>query len=472
MKKIISILLLVTSVFSCSEDSLTLNSPNDVTVADLITSTTGFEQLLLGAYDGYQKIPVNEYLITELRTDNSRANTEVGIFPAFNDYTITDDNLQVFNYWSNNYKVIFQSNIIIDNQDAFLSMSGDMGILGEAYFLRALSHFNLVRAYRDIPYVDRVVTLDDYQSIPQGEESDTYAKINADFEKAIEFLAGTDNSNTRASEGAAIIFLAKSLLSQPSPDYARAQTLLLPLTSENNAFGYVLTENYDDIFGRGDGGDEDNEEIIFKIPYTQSSGIPVTSDSETEDQVQSEAERFSIDMTQDGLSNGVNLATEDLKTVMTSTLEPVRYFTTLDDNTFADDDTFNNKWVPDNGENSGNDWIVLRYADVLLLYCEAVIGDTQSTDNVETIEIFNRIRERAQLDPVDTSISLQRDVLLNERRMEFVFENQRLYDLIRFGRAVEILQSYSDTNGFSFSPTDIYLSIPQREIDNTDGFIN
>lgn len=472
-KNLIIVLVLIASFFSCSEESLTLNSPNDVTVEDLLTTASGFEQLLIGAYDAYQKLPDNEYLLTEVRTDNSRVNAEFGSLATFNDYSLTVNNVDVFNYWSNNYKVIFQANLIIDNQETYLSLSGNNpNVLGEAYFLRALCHFNLVRAYRDIPYVDRVVTLTDFNEIPQGAEADTYDKINADFETAISLLEGGDLYNIRANEGTAIIFLAKSILSQPSPDYVRVQSLLLPLIQDDNEFGFKLTNNYDDIFARGDNGDENNEEIIFKIPFTQSSGNPVTSDSDNDDQIQSEAETFSFNMSSLGKSNGSNLATLNLAALMTPTEQPVRFATTIEEETFYDSDIFNNKWVPDNFENSGNDWIVLRYADVLLLYCEAVIGDAQETDNATAIEAYNKIRTRAGLEALAAGASLTRTALLSERRMEFVFENQRLYDLIRFGVAVDVLQAHSDALDLFFQPTDIYLSIPQREIDNTNGFFN
>ncbi|MDO5970347.1 RagB/SusD family nutrient uptake outer membrane protein [Flavivirga aquimarina] len=475
MKKYIVLIGIITmSFFSCSEESLSLDSPNDVTVEGLLTTTTGFKQLLTGAYDAYQKIPTNEYLLTEVRSDNATVGAQFGSLATYDNFNIVVNDVEVFNYWSNNYKVVYQTNLVLDNQDTFLALSGaDETVLGEAYFLRALAHFNLVRVFRDIPYIDQVITVDNFEEFPQLDEAETYQKINADFESAISFLEGAEISNTRANEGTATIFLAKSILSQPSPDYVRAQSLLLPLIEDTNEFGFTLTQNFDDIFARGDDGDENNEEIILKVAYTQSSGNPVTSDSETEDQVQSEAERWSFDMTENGQSNGANLATADLETLMTSALEPVRFPTTIIEDTFFDDRTFNNKWVPDNGEGSGNDWVVLRYADVLLLYCEAVIGDTQSTDSENAIVAYNKVRARAGLDTLDpTTESLSRDALLAERRMEFVFENQRFYDLIRFGVAINVLQAHSDEVGLFFSPSDIYIDIPQREVDNSDGFYN
>lgn len=472
MKKYIILLTTIVVGFtSCSEEILDLNSPNDVTVSDLLTTATGFEQLIVGAYDAYQKIPTNEYLLTEIRSDNATVGAEFGSLATYDNFAIVDNDLEVFNYWSNNYKVIFQTNLVIDNEEDFLALPGaNETVLGEAYFLRALAHFNLVRIFRDIPYISKVINANNFRDFPQLDEAETYEKINADFETAIGYLVGADISQTRAHEGTAIVFLAKSLLSQPNPDYVRVQSLLLPLLEDNNEFGFTLTENFDDIFGRGIA--EDNEEIIFQIKYSISSGLPVTSDSETDDQVQTEAERWSFDMTENGQSNGANLATANLKTLMTEGLEPNRFSTTIREDTFFDSRTFNNKWVPDNGEGSSNDWIVLRYADVLLLYCEATIGDTQSTDNPTAIAAYNRIRTRAGKDTLAEGGSLSRVELLTERRLEFVFENQRFFDLIRFGVAIETLEAHSQEEGLFFNQNDIYLAIPQREIDNSDGFFN
>ncbi|MDB2385698.1 RagB/SusD family nutrient uptake outer membrane protein, partial [Polaribacter sp.] len=448
MKKYIALIgIVVMSFFSCSEDILNLNSPNDVTIADLLTTTEGYEQILVGAYDAYQKIPTNEYLLTEVRSDNATVGAQFGSLATYDQFNINENDVEVFNYWSNNYKVVFQTNLIIDNEETFLALPGaDETVLGEAYFMRALAHFNLVRLFRDIPYINQVISVDNFTDFPQLAEATTYENIVADFETAIALLEGAEISNTRANEGTAIIFLAKAILSQPSPDYVRVQSLLLPLLDEGNEFGYTLTDNFDDIFARGDAGDENNEEIIFKVAYTQSSGNPVTSDSETDDQIQTEGERWSFDMTENGQSNGANLATDDLLLSMNATDQAVRYPTTIVDATFFDTRTFNNKWMPDNGEGSGNDWIVLRYADVLLMYCEATLGGTQATDNTTAIAAYNRIRSRAGLDDLDTT-SLSATNVLDERRMEFVFENQRFYDLIRFGVAIDVLQEHSDDAG-------------------------
>lgn len=66
-------------------------------------------------------------------------------------------------------------------------------------------------------------------------------------------------------------------------------------------------------------------------------------------------------------------------------------------------------------------------------------------------------------------VNLTKQQLLEERRMEFVYENQRLYDLIRFGEADNILGAHSNANGFLYTSDKIYLPIPQRELDNLPG---
>ncbi|MBQ0740540.1 RagB/SusD family nutrient uptake outer membrane protein, partial [Aquimarina celericrescens] len=76
----------------------------------------GFEFLANGVLDAYQKIPANEFLLTELRSDNVRANSENGNFPAINAYNVDANNGDVSSYYSNNMSTIKHANTIIDNR--------------------------------------------------------------------------------------------------------------------------------------------------------------------------------------------------------------------------------------------------------------------------------------------------------------------------------------------------------------------
>ena len=174
-------------------------------------------------------------------------------------------------------------------------------------------------------------------------------------------------------------------------------------------------------------------------------------------------------MTAQGSGNGVNIATEDFLRFFNPTTQPVRFDGTLRRLTFTEsilgDDTFNSKY-PTVQELAGNDWIILRYADVLLLYAEAILAGGDNTTDQRALAAFNQVRVRAGLS--ELAIMTKED-LLNERRAEFVFENQRLFDLIRLDEVDNVLGAHSVEIGGSYVNDRAYLPIPQREIDNTRG---
>ena len=152
-------------------------------------------------------------------------------------------------------------------------------------------------------------------------------------------------------------------------------------------------------------------------------------------------------------------------------VQPVRFYATIDAISYnpADitNDTFNAKY-PTDGEIGDNDWIVLRYADVLLLYSEAILAGGNSTTDQRAIDAFNKVRQRAGIPEAFGLLTKQE--LLDERRVEFVYENQRLYDLIRFGEADNVLSKFSTDNSLNYTSGKKYLPFPQREIDNLPNF--
>ncbi|MCB4799476.1 RagB/SusD family nutrient uptake outer membrane protein [Neotamlana laminarinivorans] len=507
-KNIIICFAFLALLTSCEEE-LDLNNPTALSLEELLQTENGFDLLANGVLDAYQKVPANEFLLTELRSDNVRANSENGNFPDINAYIIDPSNGDVATYYSNNMATIKHANNIIDNR--FLAPESYQYAVGEAYFMRALCHFNLVRAYQNIPYIDKVldVATEEALDYPQLPESEVYEKIIEDFKTSIAYLNGVTQNRYRPSEAAAICLAAKAYLSQPNPNYTEAELLLASVVENNgsynldllstetdpslstgennynlvldygNIFGNEFVGSYSDADGTPDGtwtnnsGLEINEEVIFSIAYDyESSDNYVTSDSGLDDQIETDSESFSFAMTLQGPSNGVNLASLDFLEVMTPELQPVRFYASvnaLNYGSFLSDpsvDVFNVKF-PTDGEIGDNDWIVLRYADVLLLYAEAILAGGDSTTDARAIDAFNQVRARAGLDEI---ANLTRDMLLEERRVEFVYENQRLYDLIRFGEADTVLQAFSDANSLNYNPDLKYLPFPQREIDNLPDF--
>ena len=117
--------------------------------------------------------------------------------------------------------------------------------------------------------------------------------------------------------------------------------------------------------------------------------------------------------------------------------------------------------------------MMLRYADILLIYAESVLGTQPSTNDVSALEAFNRIRARAEL-PTKSSLTI--NDILKERRVEFAFEGDYWFDIQRqgFAKAKQIIEAQNrGTIGntpvwrlpvyVTFNESGMYLPIPAGE---------
>ena len=113
-----------------------------------------------------------------------------------------------------------------------------------------------------------------------------------------------------------------------------------------------------------------------------------------------------------------------------------------------------------NEDDAPNNFVVLRYADVLLMLAEA-LGESD-----EAYDLINQVRNRAGLGPIDAGTpGTFEDKLLQERRVELAFENHRWADLKRFGVAESVMQAQGKSPNLLFA-------IPQRELDlNPETFV-
>ncbi len=484
---------LATLFSSCELD---FESPNEYQFSE----ANNAQSLIIGAYQAYQKIPANEFLLTELRSDNMNSENGNGDPGLVQSWTNSASYGEASFYWANNYSVILNANYVIASEDSILGSTVGMKSLAEAYFMRALAHFNLVRTFDRVPYIDAVIeSEDDLDQFPLDYDNPTkeylYNYLVNDFNKSIQyFIASGDNGTSdKANLGTAYAMLAKVYLSHPNKDYGAAySTLVNNLYPVTNAFGYALEEDYSDIFAEDN---ELNEEILFAVKYEEGSTPSVTSSISYEDQVQGQSQEWSFQMAEFGTGNGVVLTQDFIDLINTTTDgdglvtydsgETLRGLTNGIPYDFDNDDyQFNNYYLSPNrgdyymGKNidtteaSGRDWIVLRYADVLLLMCEAIMEGNDTTDT-EAITLYNMVRERAGATTLatDGSETLTQEMLLNERRIELVGENHRMWDLIRFGEASAAitLADYGSALGYTFSQNALYLPIPQREIDTTGG---
>lgn len=300
-----------------------------------------------------------------------------------------------------------------------------------------MSHFNLVRAFGDIPIVDKIINYNDVEYFARDPQSEVYGFIESDLLKAAENLPKRAGITVgRATKGAAQAILAKVYLT--SKEYQKAKTQLDQIISGGD---YSLMPVYRDIFYT-----ERNNEIIFGVQF-------IPNDSK-------DSQRFSYQFTESGL----NYPTDDLMNIVdpADKRKPTLFYWNI--LAGAEGDWENGKYQPATlSQLQGNDWIIIRYADVLLMHAEAILAGNPSTTDASALSSVNAVRTRAGLGNLTT---LTKDLLLTERRIELCFENQRLYDLIRFGVAETVMAAFSfrPEPGFEFKPTALLLPIPRREI--------
>jgi len=448
-------------ITSCEDDFLEPALSSAINGGSYYNNATELETAVVNMYDGLQGVNSTsagdnhatqvEFYLTEMRSDNTRTKAQEGEAAQFESFAVEATNGIVADYYRSFYNVIFRANLVLANLEAAGTSAAQFE--AEAKFVRAYAYFNLVRLYGDIPLVTSLTgPADTDVAYTRVASDDVYDLIQADLNTAI---SGLDNTyRTRASKAGAQALLAKVELTRGN--YGEARSLLESVVATGN---YSLESNFHDVFY-----DEDNSETIFSIGY-ETGGI--------------DSQNFSAEwLNAVGRTSGVNYVTADVRTA----------FDTYGGNrtavSFRQDESQATeyqvaKYFP-NGElgpqyasdptKAGNDWIVLRYADVLLMHVESILAGSNATTDAAALASFQAVRDRAGLPTAVTEVT--KDMLLNERRVELAFENHRLFDLMRMGAAQDVLSAFSSTNGYGFSSTDLLLPIPQVEIGLSKGALS
>lgn len=464
--KKLNILIVAITLFSCGDDYLSPAPTSVLNAATFFETEADLEAALVNMYDGIQGVNSTdsndnhalqvEFYVTEMRSDNTRTKSGEGEPAQFDNFTVQSTNGIVNDYYRSFYNVIFRANTVLANLDVATS-ANSARIESEAKFVRAYAYFNLVRLYGDIPLVTSVISVADTDiQFTRVATSSVYDLIESDLLTAVD---GLDNSSkSRASKAAAQALLAKVYLTTGT-NYLQAQLLCEAVMGS----GFMLEPNFKDVFFT-----ELNNEIIFAIGYRGDSD---------------DSQNFSGEWLNGvGRTSGVNYVTADARGVLdalggdrtpysyrqdasqTTQYQVVKYLPE------EDVDLGIPATVTDRTK-AGNDWIVLRYADVLLMHVEAIMAGSNETSVQAARDSFNEVRNRANMPTIDAPTPITKQELLDERRVELAFENHRLFDLIRFNEAQNVLSAFSNANGGSFNASDLLLPLPQREINLSNGVL-
>ena len=458
---ILSILLLQ----ACGEDFIDLAPLSEQSADNFYNTESDMEQAVIAAYDvlqdgsQYGGNGFDHYM--EVRSDNSfndNTTQSGGARANFDNFNLAASNYMLNDTWNSCYLGIQRCNIVL-NRISEIEMDADIANnrVGEMKFIRALTYFNLVRIWGDVPLVLNEIE-DPFEAFEhtRAVEGNVYAQIIQDLEDAIAVLPDSYATSDvgRATKGAAQTLLGKVYLTRQQ--YAEAAEILKAVIDGGN---YRLLEDFAAVF---DVANENNEESIFEVQYksgTNGEGNGIIDPTQGQD------------VNNKPSPNIVQLFQENSDDRFEATIQ------------ITSGQPYSKKRIDELGADAtfGFNTMVLRYADVLLMYAEA-LNESGYESNGAAFSAINEVRERANA-IIYTSTDLPnqqsfRDAIALERRLELAFENHRWFDLVRTGKAVEVMnaanagglsENAASALPFSMDEHQILFPLPQTQIDASGG---
>lgn len=456
MKRTNTLLLCLLGLAACKKN-IDLYPESNLNTATYYSNVDEVRAALTGCYNGLQKPLFYEWQLTELRSDNSKQGQPGSTSSVNRDLSDLDmfipatTHSGIYQYWLTTYNNIRNANILLQKLGvAYDPASGSVNLqnisititdadrkqlAGEAAFIRAYSYFNLVRLFGGVFLVYEPISPEGAKQTNRSGAADVYKLIEADLKwAAINMnttkyaalaLAGVDLG--RASGWAAKALLGKVYLTQNKKAEAIA---VLNDVRTNSGYAFLSGATaYANVFSTTN---EMNSEIIFAVRF-KAGGLglgnlipnlfgPLSSGSAV--------------IAGDG--DGLNYPSNDLDTLTNGDGRKATNIGVYGTGTAAK--LYVKKFIPPQpsvNDDTENDWPALRYADVLLMLAEAQ-GFSQSS-----IDLMNGVRTRAGNTAYATgalaTVAQFEQALSTERRIEFAFENQRWFDLVRFNTTLTTL---------------------------------
>ncbi|MBN1131589.1 MAG: RagB/SusD family nutrient uptake outer membrane protein [Bacteroidales bacterium] len=482
MKRIInlSLLLPVIIILTSCEDFLQINPQGQMTQEAFPTTESDALLATNAAYTVFRQWHYHSggYPILDIMSDDAHKGSNpndqlptLGPYDSF-DHTATQDGLD--RWWSTLYEGIKRANVVIEKVPSIeMDETLRTRYVAEAYFIRGLLYFDLVRAWGGVPIIE---TTEPPLKIERASVEAVYNLIEHDLLEAVKALPEkstcSDDQLGRATKGAANALLAKVYLFQGN--FENAETCALEVIESDE---YDLEPVFADASGiLGEHGIESVFEVGAIGVGSQSNGGNQYANTQG---VRGSPNRgWGFNRPSLDLINTFEEGDPRMDATVIFLGEVLDGVTILGDGTTPDEveddqgnvieiECYNQKvWVPGNTTDTqfGHNRRILRYADVLLMAAEALNENNKPDD---ALYYLNLVRERAREgnetilpDITETNKNTLRDIILEERRRELAMEGHRFWDLMRTGKAAEVLGPL----GFTENKNEL-LPIPQTEID-------
>lgn len=468
MKKII-LLLTVFSLFTVScDDFLDLKPKTSWSGLNFPTEETHLEGLLYGGYERLQSVLSTGFLVYgEMRADVFKVNA----FSVNNDKIVNNklDYGMSQSSWAGFYEVIKQANLVLEYTPDLLennktTQAKANELMGEAYCLRALSYFYIVRIWGDAPLITKpYLTKDDLNNLSREPIDSILVSIHNDLSESADLIPAGNTSRTRFTRTAANAIdahvyawehkydkvIEKADLVLGNGEYALAQLYDVNLDSNSPTFvANVQSSAFAQIFNVGK-----NKESIFELAFSLQDG----DDSRQLNSYLSSSYPY--------LRPHVEYASSfnplDWRSIVANRYSSLGSYTAIKF-------TIGFNMVEDS-----RNIVLFRLGDIYLLKAEALANMEDTDQNrKDAMKLVNDIRRRAggtsleiteeiYLDRNAYSHQAIKDLILEERKFELCYEGHRWFDLVRCGKAVEILR---DRVGIDIDPAALVWPIFIEEI--------
>lgn len=471
---LLTLLVLLNAVTGCVS---LIEEPENFYSPENITNEKGLTSMVNGIYNRigeYQYYGRSHYTMSDMGSDD----TDPGTLGrpervTIDNFTHDANNSAVSDVWQRIYDGINRANLTIDTGEKLgIDPARKAAILGEARFLRALNYFNAVRYWGDVPLVtSSPQSLDDIarvSNLKRNPVAEVYTQIIQDLTAAEQALPLQQTEKGRATKGAAQALLAKVYLTRQ--EWAKAAEYAKKVIDSKQ---YSLVPDYKNLWLVAN---ENGPEHIFSLQGMGSAGY---------------GSRYTVAFRPSNYTAGfaINVPMLDFYNSFKNEdyRKQVSFLTQFTDPTgkviaYTDFQPTTSKGRPHIGkfddagptanitanENDTN-YPIIRYAEVLLMYAEALNEDGGPT--ALAYQSINEVRKRARNnnpaaltalpDLAGLSQEQFRQAVRQERRWELCFESQRWFDLVRWDVLVQTM-SPTRPNVKAFHKL---FPIPQAEID-------
>lgn len=539
MKNTISFLLLLVLIAGCNESFLEENPVGELSPSQILT-TENIESAIISAYsvlngqfdeasNAYNS-PASNWSFGDVVSDDAYKGgggtgdqNQIHLMEIFE--TTPSTIIDVERKWLALYEGIRRANLAIRllNESETFDSNLKAQRIAEMQFLRGHYHFEAKKIYGNICWIDETIdSKDEFYLVSNSDLSDAeqWTKIENDFKAAVNALPDNQNGPGRPTKMAAKAYLVKCYIFQEK--WSEAATTADEVI---NSGKYALEPNFRDVFlAENDNGPE----IIFAVQHSINDGSPSNYNGSIGDRLMQPGGPYanygflrpSQNLVNAFKTDANGLPVEGAVQNIDDSVDPrIDHTLARPGIPYLDIQVYD--WTPREASVYGPyspkkrmlstnsphylsvwpyvtalNYYIIRYADVLLWRAEAAI----ESDDLETGRAYiNMVRNRAKtgsyvktmdgtadagnyvIDIYTQPFSSKNEAieaLRTERRLEFAHEGHRFFDLVRWGIAADVMNSYFETekqirshltNAAFVEGKNEYMPIPQVQMDLSQG---